>query len=254
MILICITVFLCLSGFVVHSVLKNAATKNNPVKVRTANQESNKPRDIKLDDYFEEDGSSYDTVSTASKLVVIDPGHGGDDPGTRSADGMLEKNIALDTCLKLNSILTHWGIETYMIRTTDIFIPYTDRISTANSKKASLYLSVHCDWFKDTSYKGTATLFYPSQTLALGHLTEVNYATIIQNELVKTIGLNNRGINDRPDLAVLHHAKMPSVLVELGFLSNPDDTTQLSSEEFRQNAAQGLALGIKAALAKISDP
>lgn len=188
--------------------------------------------------------------SIQNKLVVIDAGHGGNDPGTMSGD-LFEKDIALDVALKLNSILKDWGISTYMIRDEDVFVDYKERIELANEKSASLFLSIHCDWFKDSSSKGTTTLYYPSRALRAGNLVEITYARIIQSELIKSLKTNDRGIIDRKDLSVLKYANMPSVIVELGFLSNKEDTALLSSRSFRDKAAKALATGIKESLRMI---
>lgn len=182
-------------------------------------------------------------------LVCIDAGHGGKDPGA-SWNGLIEKNITLDVALKLNNILQKCGISTYMIRTEEADIDRKDRIFSANAKNASLFISIHCDWYKNSSINGTGTFYYPSQNLKLGMLTEFEFAQIMQDELIKVIHTNNRGVIDNTDLAVLRHANMPSVLIELGFISNPGDAALLGSPDFRQAIAEGLAEGIKKSLQK----
>lgn len=186
-----------------------------------------------------------------SKLVVIDAGHGGNDPGSRS-DYQYEKDVTLDISLRLNKILLDSDVKTYMIRTEDVFIPHKDRILTANDKNAALYISIHNDWFRNPSLNGVSTLYFPSRELSAGYLNEIEYARVIQKELSAMSDMNNRGLTDRPDLAVLRHAKMPSVLVELGFLSNKNDSELLNSETFRQKAAEALSDGIRKSLIKIT--
>lgn len=183
-------------------------------------------------------------------LVAIDAGHGGVDPGT-SGGGLDEKDIALDISLRLEKLLKDNGTDTYMTRTEDVFMDHKERILLANDKNASLFISIHCDWFNNPAYGGTQTLYYPSTDLKNGNLSEIQYAKIIQNELIQKTKVNDRGIIDRPNLAVLRHAKMPSVIVELGFLSNKTDVTNLGSTEYRQKVAEGLANGIIKALASI---
>jgi N-acetylmuramoyl-L-alanine amidase len=187
---------------------------------------------------------------SAERLVVIDAGHGGGDPGTESGK-LLEKDIALDVALKLQSILKSAGINTYLIREDDRYIDYKERIYTANRMQAALFLSIHCDWFKDSSYSGTTTLYYPSKSLSMSKLTELEYARTVQGELAKMLETKDRGIIDRTELSVLKHAEMPSVIVELGFLSNKNDESLLSSGVFRQKAAEALAVGIVKSLSYI---
>ncbi|MCX7922007.1 MAG: N-acetylmuramoyl-L-alanine amidase [Clostridia bacterium] len=182
-----------------------------------------------------------------NKLVVIDPGHGGDDSGA-DANGLLEKDIVLDISFRLNTILQRSGISTYLTRTEDKFIGINDRFRAANSKNASIIISIHCDWFDDTSHNGTSTLYYTSSNKQTGKLNDKEYAQIIQDELVKILGTSNRGILRRTDLGVLKYSKMPSALAELGFLSNKHDAELLASDSFRQKAALGLSRGIKKAL------
>lgn len=228
-----------------------------------------RPRDFKITEEIENENTIYtmssiviesktDGSSTENKtltwkkshLVVIDPGHGGIDPGAID-NGLVEKEINLDIALRVNTLLSDYGVKTYMVRTDDSAIDPKDRIYTANDKKASLYLSIHCNWFKDPSFHGAMTLYYPSETLKKGNLTELDYALTIQGELSGGLPMENRGIIDRSNLSVLRRAVMPSVLVELGFMSNKGDALLLGSEKFRQQAAEALAMGVLESLAKI---
>lgn len=186
------------------------------------------------------------------KLVVIDPGHGGTDPGASSGD-LLEKDLNLDISNRVNNILQRDGIVTYITRTDDSTIDLKERIYKANIKKAALFISIHSNWFYDSSFSGTMTLYNPSQNLSSGYLSEIEYAKIVQDELIKVLGTKDRGIIDRPNLAVLRHAQMPSLIVELGFLSNKNDEELLMSESFKQKAAEAIAKGIEKSIDKISD-
>lgn len=228
-----------------------------------------KQRDFKIPDDTEDENTLYDTSSSfsdlklldssgtektvslkRSHLVAIDPGHGGNDPGA-VVGGLVEKSINLDIAIRLNQLLKQSGIRTYMIRADDTFSEPKERIYTANSKKASLFVSIHSNWFKDPSFNGTMTLYYPSKQLLKGKLVELDYALIVQDELSKSLSTKNRGVIDRPNLSVLKHANMPSILVELGFMSNRSDAELLSSDDFRQKAAAALARGIIKSLARI---
>ena len=190
------------------------------------------------------------TPAKEKRIVVIDAGHGGVDAGTQD-NGVVEKEVTLNIALKLETLLKQCDVDTYMIRTTDVYMDHKERIQKANEIKAALFLSIHCDWFSDPSLHGTQTLYLPSKTLAAGNLTELDYANLVQSELIKKLKTNNRGINARPNIAVLRQATMPSVLVELGFLSNKGDAQRLASENFRQLVAEALAEGVMKSLSKI---
>jgi len=189
------------------------------------------------------------STSRPETFVFIDAGHGGNDPGS-SANGLVEKEVTLDIAIKLNQVLTNNKIKTYMVRTGDKFMDHRDRIYLANDMKASLYISIHCDWFDNSKYGGTQTYYTSAKDLRLGELTELQYAKYVHNELINTIKSNNRGITDRPTLAAVKYATMPSILIETGFLSNPTDYTNLATGEYRQKIAEAMASGIMQSLQK----
>lgn len=216
----------------------------------------------KYDMFNEGDFKINDTYSDArinaikkqgidKKLVVIDAGHGGIDPGSQN-NGLLEKNISLDVALKINALLKRAGVNTILTRDKDVFVNVIDRIKLANTQKASLFISLHCDSFKDSKTNGISTLFYPSETLLTGNLNEVQYANIINNEIGKNLEIFNKGIIPRKDLIVLKHANMPSVVVELGFISGEKDSKLLSQESFRKKIADSINKAIIIALEKIN--
>jgi N-acetylmuramoyl-L-alanine amidase len=208
-------------------------------------------RDFKIPDSTldQQHMPGQDDSEELTGLVVIDPGHGGDETGAVS-NSLIEKDITLDVALRLEALLLGHDIPVYMTRRDDRTMDYKERIRSANDMKATLYLSIHCDWYKSSSFRGTSTLYFPSPDLAAGNLEEKEYASIIQQELIKKLRTINRGIIDRSDLAVLNAAQMPSVLVELGFLSNKKDAGLLADDSFRQRAAEALAAGILKSLEK----
>lgn len=188
-------------------------------------------------------------VKADAPLVFIDAGHGGNDPGA-SGNGLIEKNVTLDIAKRLNEVLTKNTVKTYMVRTGDTFMDHRDRIYLANDMKASLYISIHCDWYENPKYGGTQTFYTTAKELKLGELTELQYAKLIHNEIINTIKSNNRGITDRPTLAAVKYATMPSILIETGFLSNPTEAANLGTPEYRQKIADAMASGIIQSLKK----
>lgn len=184
--------------------------------------------------------STHFSIFNNSRPIVIDAGHGGKDPGT-NGNGLIEKDITLDIALKLNEILQNEGVNTYMIRTDDTNMDRKDRINKANKINAALYLSIHCDWYRSSSIKGMTIYRHPSESIKYGNLTNGKYAENIHRELLKATNISDRGIKSNAEYAVLRHAKMPSVLVELGYISNPYDASVLSSQESRKAIARSLA-------------
>jgi len=168
-------------------------------------------------------------------LVVLDAGHGGYDPGTTQGKG--EKWYNLDITLRTEKILKSKGVRVKLTRSSDVFVGLEERAKMANDWGADVFISIHNNSFWDKSINGTMTFYYPTSYKGK------EYATIIQNDLIKNLGTNNLGLrSDR--FVVLRDTKMPAVLVEIACLSNDSDRAKLDSEEFRQKAAESLAESI----------
>jgi len=171
--------------------------------------------------------------------IFIDPGHGGTDPGAVNQNfGITEASVNLDTANRLNNILTARGYETRMSRTTDTFVGLRERAEMANDWGADYFISVHSNANDNPSANGTETLYHRNNTRG------ERLANEIQKELILQTNRTDRGIVERPNLAVLRLTNMPAVMAELAFISNPEEAALLSTPEFRQKAAQGIADGI----------
>ncbi len=184
--------------------------------------------------------------SKEDKLIVIDPGHGGIDPGATYGD-LKEKTLNLDISLRLNKLLKEKGVKTYILRENDVYLGIYERAYIANKLNAALYLSVHNNAYY-TSYKGTETLYYPGTS---GNGFGKKFAQIIQDSLVGTLKTYNRGIKSRTDLGVLKGTTMPAALAEVGFITNSGDRALLQTENFRQKAAQALCDSVIKALEEV---
>ncbi|HHW03253.1 MAG TPA: AMIN domain-containing protein [Thermoanaerobacterales bacterium] len=172
-----------------------------------------------------------------NKIIVVDPGHGGSDPGAEYGN-VQEKNLTLDISLRLRDLLEKRGAKVLMTRDKDIFVNLYTRAGIANEVKADLFISVHINAAdNNASASGTETLYYPEpEKKAL--------AQAVQKALVKSTGLTDRGIVERPGLVVTRETRMPSALAEVAFITNKNDLSLLLTEEFRQKAAEGIAEGI----------
>jgi len=181
--------------------------------------------------------SDKNKSSLAGRTIVVDPGHGGSDPGA-SAGNAQEKNLTLDIALKLKDVLEQAGAKVLMTRDKDISVNLYTRAGIANEVNADVFISVHIN-ASDTSASasGTETLYYPDpEKKAL--------AQAVQKALVKSTGLTDRGIVERPGLVVTRETLMPSALAEVAFITNSNDRSLLLTDEFQQKAAEGIANGI----------
>ncbi|MCD4712989.1 MAG: N-acetylmuramoyl-L-alanine amidase [Clostridiales bacterium] len=171
-------------------------------------------------------------------LVVIDAGHGGRDPG---AVGSLvqEKVLTLRASIMLQKELEKQGFKVYMTRSKDEYVNLYDRAAMAEGLNATVFVSIHINAHTGSSANGVEVL-YGNQSLS----SDKGLAQKIQSELIRQLGATDRGIAHRPNLAVLRETTMPSVLAELGFISNPTEQSKLMDNTYLQKAANSIAKGI----------
>lgn len=170
------------------------------------------------------------------KRVVIDPGHGGRDNGSKWY-GVAEKTLTLDLANRIKKILDAKGVPTTLTRTTDVFMELDERAAVANRQSDAIFVSVHFNAHRDRSIKGIETFYYPGSTQ--GRVL----ATYIQGELGKRIKTRNRGVKPAR-LKVLRATKGSAVLVECGFISNRWECQRCASTWFRQVLAEEIVEGI----------
>jgi len=162
--------------------------------------------------------------------VFIDAGHGGHDPGAISSRGIKEKDINLDIALRMQKILKGQGVNVAMSRSSDFFVELPERVNLASQSGADVFVSIHSNMCSDSSVSGVET-FYVSRKKASEILADT-----IQNTLAQNLGVPDRGIKER-SLAVLRNNPLPSVLVEVGFLSNRDNEALLGQAFYREKIA-----------------
>lgn len=191
------------------------------------------------------------SLPVTNKVIVIDPGHGGEDPGAISKNGLKEKDITLDIALKVQGFLEQSGCITQLTRAVDESLH--DKESSGNKKwsdlknrkviidisKADAFISIHLNSFPQARYKGVQT-FFPVNSEESKAL-----AVSIQKELKTTLKIiDNREALVIRDIYLMKDTKIPSVIVECGFLSNPEEEANLRSEKYREKIAWGIFLGI----------
>ncbi|MFT5355611.1 MAG: N-acetylmuramoyl-L-alanine amidase, partial [Polyangiales bacterium] len=187
-------------------------------------------------------------ISIASRadaqIVVLDPGHGGRDPGAVGC-GLQEEDVVLDVSLQAATLLREAGITVELTRSDDRFIELSNRSSFANSRGAELFVSVHANANDGAPATGTETFVYTGASSASRTLGQE-----VQDDLIATWGLRDRGLK-MANFSVLRNTTMPAALAELAFINRCDpDAGLLGSPAERSRIAASLARSILATLGR----
>ena len=219
-------------------------------------------------------------------VVMLDPGHGGEDSGAVGPSGLREKDVVLSIAREAKREMERLGYQVYMTRNEDVFIPLGVRVAKARSRKADIFISIHADAFTTPQPRGTGVY-----ALSRGRATSAAARWLAQSQnasdqiggirvsgnrqvdhtlfdLVQTATINDslrlgksvldemgkinrlhKGHVDQAGFAVLKAPDIPSILVETAFISNPDEERMLSSSQFRQKAARAITAGAQKYLA-----
>ena len=187
-------------------------------------------------------------------VIIIDAGHGGEDGGTQSADGTLEKDINLSISIYLDEILRERGFQTIMTRTGDYLI-YDGELSAMRQKKVSdihnrmkiveengscILISVHQNYFRESKYSGTQVFYSKNNpdSKLLAEEIQKSVVTALQPD-------NSRQIKESgTDIYLLYHSLVPSVMVECGFMSNEAEAEKLKDADYQRDMAQAVADGL----------
>ena len=211
--------------------------------------------------------------------VVIDAGHGGHDTGTIGPNGMMEKDLVLDVALRLGKLINQrLGATVVYTRADDTFIPLEQRTKIANDEKADLFISIHANSSREPTATGVETYFFnltsdktgldlatrenATSTSSIADLNDLLHKAVLQTKKeeshdfaqdvqtslwMESVKMNsrsrNRGVRQAP-FVVLIGATMPSVLAEVGFVSNPHDERLLKRSDERQKIAEALYKGV----------
>jgi N-acetylmuramoyl-L-alanine amidase len=170
--------------------------------------------------------------------IVIDPGHGGKDPGTKELSARPEKEIVLNIGQQVGRLLQDRGMKVVMTRSNDQFIELDDRAATAERTRADLFVSIHADSAARSSASG-ATIYVGRNASG----SSVRAAAAI-NSALTSAGLETRGVK-RAGFRVLVGHSRPAVLVECGFLTNPGDANRLNNSSEQMKVARVIADGIQ---------
>jgi N-acetylmuramoyl-L-alanine amidase len=211
--------------------------------------------------------------------IVIDAGHGGHDPGAEGAS-VAEATVVLDVALRLEKLLLKQpGVEVVLTRRTDVFVPLEERTAIANREQADLFLSIHANASRDKKARGIETYFLNFATTpdaevvaarenaaserTMNSLADIvkaitlnnkldesrTFASLVDKALVRRLRTTNKRLKDhgvkQAPFVVLIGASMPSVLVEISFITNKQEGQLLRSAAYRQRVAEALAEGIR---------
>jgi N-acetylmuramoyl-L-alanine amidase len=176
-------------------------------------------------------------TTTKQSIVIIDAGHGGKDPGAGKGE-LSEKNITLDLSLLLKKELDERGITCYLTRDNDKFISLSQRVKTANEHSADLFISIHNNSYKTASKGGILTIYSPKSK------SGKDIAKLMHSEIIDS-GMLDKEIEARKYLYVLNYTDMPSLLLEVGFLSNKGDLALLQDQTFKSNIIKKVANGVE---------
>jgi len=223
-------------------------------------------------------------------IIVVDPGHGGVDPGAIGPSGLLEKDVVLDVAKRCAAELTSKGLFTVQLtRTKDVFLPLPRRISVARAHKADLFISIHADSAPSASARGLSIYTLSEQAsdelsaaiadrenavdklydVNLSQLDEtvasilfdlarretLNTSSTVQNLMLAQLKTKMRLLENparHANFTVLRSIPIPSVLVEAGFLSNPNDENKLRSPQYRRFLGTEIARSLGKALSAVS--
>ncbi len=182
------------------------------------------------------------------KIVVIDAGHGGVDGGATSVSGVLESKTNLEIALKLRDVFHLLGIKTVMIRTEDISV-YTsgqtiaakkvsdlkERVRIVNSLEDCLLISIHQNYFTDSRYSGAQVFYGPAGE-------GKSFAPVMQQALVDSLNPgSNRKAKKADGVYLMQHVHYTALLIECGFISNPQEDAKLQSKEYQQKLCAVIA-------------
>ncbi len=179
------------------------------------------------------------------RLVVLDPGHGGADPGAR-AHGLAEAEVVLDVAQRVEGRLGVLGMRTYLTRGSDVGLGEADRAALANQIGADLVISLHVDSAPSQRPSGVATAYYGADVRGKHVHSAVGerLARLIQAELVGRTDLLDCRCHAKA-WELLRLTRMPAIRSDIGYLSNPDDAARLASPAFRDTVAEAVAAAIQ---------
>lgn len=219
----------------------NKATGQKGGKVTTKSDKEELPLAIKAKSKFRTGGGIKD------KIITLDPGHGGSDPGAIGASGLKEKQITLEISMRVKELLEKEGAKVFMTRTTDkdVYAPNASdraelqaRVNVAEKHNSDLFLSLHINSSVNKSVGGFSSYYYPKTD------NDLKIAKTIQDKFAKNFGVDNLGVR-QANFYVVKRCSMPATLLEMCFISNPKEEKLMKSKWFQKKTARLIVEGVK---------
>lgn len=219
----------------------NKATSQKGGKVTTKSDKEELPLAIKAKSKFRTGGGIKD------KIITLDPGHGGSDPGAIGASGLKEKQITLEISMRVKELLEKEGAKVFMTRTTDkdVYAPNASdraelqaRVNVAEKHNSDLFLSLHINSSVNKSVGGFSSYYYPKTD------NDLKIAKAIQDKFAKNFGVDNLGVR-QANFYVVKRCSMPATLLEMCFISNPKEEKLMKSKWFQKKTARLIVEGVK---------
>ncbi len=176
------------------------------------------------------------TLPLRGKIIVIDPGHGGLDPGAIAANGIAEKHLNLKVAKKIAYLLNQAGATVYLTRNNDRTVSIREIASFANRVKADIFISIHYNYSYIKKVAGTETYYWNRKSR--------NLALTLHRSLVRGLKRRDRGLR-RAKFYTIHHTSMPAVILEPLFISNASESKLASSATYQAKLAQTIVSGVK---------
>jgi len=180
------------------------------------------------------------------RIIILDPGHGGKDPGTVLGSNS-EKAITLKVGTIVKQKLEAAGAKVYMTRTGDTYPSLQDRVDFTNANYGEIFVSIHVNSAANTSAQGTET-YYAISTGDM-YQEDIDLATFVNNQIVNNLKMKNRGVKEQ-QYYVIRNMVIPSILVELGFLTNSEDRGKMTNDQYVELFADSVYKGISQYYAK----
>ena len=219
----------------------NKATSQKGGKVTTKSDKIELPLAIKAKSKFRTGGGIKD------KIITLDPGHGGSDPGAIGASGLKEKQITLEISMRVKELLEKEGAKVYMTRTTDKDVYSANasdraelqaRVNVAEKNNSDLFISLHINSSVNKNVGGFSSYYYPKTDY------DLKIAQAIQNKFAKNFGVDNLGVR-QANFYVVKRCSMPATLLEMCFISNPKEEKLMKSKWFQKKTARLIVEGVK---------
>ena len=232
---------------IVIDLLKPPSAGTYKISTLPAERRKKKPARVIVELTNDSWGAADATPGIKGKTIVVDAGHGGSDSGAVGPTGAMEKTVTLAVAKKVQNLLTNSGARVIMTRSrdVDVYAPNaTDkqelqaRCNVANrDNRTALFLSIHCNAFSSPSANGTETYY------CAGSQKGYAFAKYLNEELAQAGGLFNRGVKTANNY-VLRHTNMPASLIEIGFITNPQEERLLRSDAYQNKLANAIVKGI----------